>query len=283
MKAYTTNFFMNQIKHIASFSSKALSGLLLCLCVLGFGNLSAQGWERYIGGDDFDELFDVVQARDQGFIATGYIDESKVAVFRLDPEGNILWVRDDLTSTSGGQGHSIIESNDGSIYLVGSCNACGFGEADLYIVKLNKFGETLWANAYGGPQADEGWDIIEANDGTLAVTGSYQDGTFSDVYFLKIDPTDGTTLIDKKYNGVNNRDDQGFAIAQSSVDQNFVITGSSDFASNETYTYLLKVSSATGDTIWTKTFDNGSENAGMDIIESIDAMTGASIITIYSS
>ena len=274
MRPDTTNIFMNQFNHIAASTSKTFQGLLLFLCVLGFSNLSAQGWERYIGGNDFDELFDVVQSRDQGFIATGYIDESKIAVLRLDPEGNTLWVRETFDATAGGQGHAIIESNDGSIYLVGSCNACGFGEADLFIVKLNQFGETQWTKAYGGPQTDEGWDIIEANDGTLAVAGSYQDGAFSDVYFLKIDPTDGTTLIDKKYNGINNRDDQGFAIAQSSDDQNFVITGSTDFASNETYTFLLKVSAVNGDTIWTKTFDNGTDNAGMDIVESINVMTG---------
>ena len=71
MNEQTTNF-MNQSNHIANYLRQALTALAFLLGLVGTASLNAQGWERFIGGSDFDEIFDIVQTRDQGFLATGY-------------------------------------------------------------------------------------------------------------------------------------------------------------------------------------------------------------------
>ncbi len=274
MKTQIT-FIMNKFNSILSFRRLALLGAVL-LCLSMGTQLAAQGWEKFIGGSDFDELFDVVQTRDFGYIATGYIDDTDLVVYRFDPEGNIVWSRTDLnTNTSFHQGHAIIETDDGSIVIAGSCNACAGGGSDIYVLKLDPHGELLWSEGFGSAVNDEAWDVIEDSSGRIVVTGAYRDASTDDVFMLQLNSSDGSVIRDRKYKGTNDRDDRGFAIIESSTDNNYLIAGSTSFAPDVTFVYLLKISSTTGDTLWTRELGSGLESVGLDLIESINPNTGA--------
>lgn len=264
---------MNQSNYITSFSSKAFFGFLLAVCMLISTTSSAQGWEKRFGAEDFDEFSDIIQTRDLGFVTTGYLDDNKIAVFRLDPEGNVIWRRDDLIPSPGGQGRAVIETADGSLVVAGFCNACQAGNRDLYVAKLSAFGETIWSRGYGGANNDEAWDVIEAPDGSLAVTGYSEDGGNANVYFLRLDAANGNAIVEETYDGSNGEDDRAYGLTLSSLDNDFILAGSTDVGANDTYTYLLKVSAA-GDTIWTREYTNSMESTAFDIVESINILSG---------
>ena len=202
-------------------------------------------------------------------------DDNNISLYRLDPEGRIIWFREDLDVGTGGQGHAVIETSDGSIVLAGYCNACAGGNLDIYVLKMDAFGQILWNKGFGGGNNDEAWDVIEASDGNYVITGYYEDGSDNeDVFLMKLDATDGSVLLDRKYKGRNDLNERGFTLAESSVDNNFLLSGFTDLAADITFIYLLKISSTSGDTIWTRELGSGTESVGFDIVESKSAITG---------
>lgn len=272
MKQTHSKSTMNKLPYISIFRRLALQALLLLGLV---GAASAQGWERFIDSGGFDELLDVVQTRDFGYAATGYVDASDLVVYRFDPEGRVIWSRDDLNTNAGlHQGQAIIETQDGSIVIAGSCNACAGGGTDIYVIKLDPHGELLWDQRLGSATNDEAWDLIEDSSGRIVVTGALDNGATDDVFLLQLDSTDGSVLLNRTYQSSGDRDERGFALIQSSIDNDYLVVGSTAFNPDLIFVYLLKISATTGDTIWTRELGSGLKSEGLDIIESINPGSG---------
>ncbi|NOQ97220.1 MAG: hypothetical protein GQ561_03570, partial [Calditrichae bacterium] len=108
------------------------------------------------------------------------------------------WENDD-------KGRCIKQTSDGGYILVGdsdwywnSDDRKSYG--DILLMKLDAYGDTVWAKKYGGMYWDEGYDILETEDDGFLVLGS-TDGygpNGHEVYLLKTD-NDGDTLWTKKY------------------------------------------------------------------------------------
>jgi len=77
---------------------------------------------------------------------------------------------------------SILQTADGHLLMVGSTNEFGIGGighpcsaclvsplSDVWLVKLNLEGRFVWQRTYGGPMADYGVGIVQANKGEYVV------------------------------------------------------------------------------------------------------------------
>ena len=76
---------------------------------------------------------------------------------------------------------------DGGYIIIGSTKSFNNGVDDLYLIKTDDIGDTLWTKVYGGAWGDVGRSITENTDGTYLATGytmSFNPGN-ADVWILK--------------------------------------------------------------------------------------------------
>ena len=147
---------------------------------------------------------------------------------------------------------SIQQTDDNGFIIGGTTNSFGSDSNDVYIIKINAVGDTMWTKTFGGINQDYCSSIQNTSDGgfiILGSTNSFGAGNY-DVYLLKIDSI-GNLLWSKTYGGVAR--DNGYSIVQT-TDGGFIIAGETkSFGVNFHDVYLIKTNS-NGDTTWTKSF-----------------------------
>ena len=157
----------------------------------------------------------------------------------LEP-GDTLWTR-----TYGGsredRGYSVQQTSDGGYIIAGGTESFGAGERDVYLVKTDSSGDTLWTRTYGGSYQDQGFSLQQTSDGGYIIAGvtrSFGAGGY-DVYFVKTDSS-ADTLWTRTYGGSD--DDRGRSVQQTS-DGGYVIAGyTGSFGAGYSDVYLVKVS-----------------------------------------
>lgn len=68
-------------------------------------------------------------------------------------------------------GHFVIETSDGGYAIIGSTNSLGAGNYDVWLLKTDANGDTLWTKTYGGSGNDEGYCLRQTNDNGFIITG----------------------------------------------------------------------------------------------------------------
>jgi hypothetical protein len=241
-----------------------------------FGNTL---WVRDYGGSSGDGAESVRETRDGGYIIAGFTlsygaGSSDIYLIRMDSTGDTLW-----TKTYGGSnqegGTSVQETVDGGFIIAGATNSFGAGNLDLYLVRTDSLGVTLWSKTYGGVWNDYGSSIQETQDGGYVIVGttvSFGIGN-GDVYVVRTD-SQGDSLWTKTYGGLGV--DGGRSIQQTS-DGGYILTGSTEFW-GAIDLYLVKTDSF-GDTLWTRTFGDTARENGFSVQQTSD---GGFIIAGYT-
>ena len=222
-------------------------------------------WTRTYGSSLQDLSYVVHETADSGFVVAGYRDgpsefvKGDLWLLRLDAAGETLWTR-----IYGGAGeemaHAVEELPDGGFLLAGHTSTYGAGNKDLWLLRTDARGETLWTRVYGGTKHDVGYDVAPAHDGFF-VTG-YIDGPSSsiggDLWLLRIDDS-GDTLWTKRYGGSGA--EVGLFMRAVS-DSEWLITGSTaSRGAGGDDVWLLKVNDR-GDTVWTSTYGGRQFDGG---------------------
>ncbi|MGB3076511.1 MAG: MopE-related protein [Chitinophagales bacterium] len=166
----------------------------------GSGNIL---WQNTIGGNNDDQLNDVIQTTDDGYLLGGFSSsgisgdkaeaskgESDYWVVKLDGSGSIQW-----QNTIGGSGNdfliSVIQTNGGGYLLGGTSwsNISGdkteesqgiSGYTDYWVVKLDGSGNIQWQNTIGGNSDDGVFSVIQANDSGYLIGGTSYSGISGD-------------------------------------------------------------------------------------------------------
>ncbi len=110
------------------------------------------------------------------------------------------------TKTYGGiendKGNSIAPTIDGGFIITGERQLTTNGYYDVYILRVDSIGDTLWTKTYGGAQEEKGFSGIQTTDGGFIFSGKTQ--TFasglSNGYLIHTD-NNGDTLWTKTYGG----------------------------------------------------------------------------------
>jgi len=151
------------------------------------GNLS---WIKTWGNTGGDYSSSIVQTSDGGYAVTGGTNSYgagsyDMALVKYDSAGNLSW-----SKTWGGTGYdygsSIVQSSDGGYAVAGITHSYGAGSYDTFLVKYDSAGNLSWNKTWGGTVYDSGNDLVQANDGGYAVTGSTESyGTGGDMFLVK--------------------------------------------------------------------------------------------------
>ena len=232
-------------------------------------------WTKTYGGTGYDYGNFVRQTTDGGYIVVGCTKSFgtggyDVYLVKTNNSGDTLWTR-----TYGGEsdewGCSIRQTTDGGYVIAGITGSLGVDTADVYLLKTNASGDTLWTRTYGGTGFDWGNSVQQTTDGGYIIAGftySFGVGTpgSDNVYLIKTNASGGT-LWTRTYGGTGF--DWGNSVQQT-TDGGYIIAGTtSTFGAGSDDVYLVKTN-AQGDTLWTRTYGGTGEDYGNSVQQTSD-------------
>lgn len=218
--------------------------------ILKLNSLGEEEWQKTIGGDGGELLYQVIETNDGGYLLSGSSDSnisgektelskggSDYWIVKIDQLGAIVWQK----TIGGDQGdvpENLLEIGSDQ-YLIGGysfSNQSGDksessnGELDYWIVAIDSNGDVLWQNTIGSSSFDILYTMSEAPDGGFYLGGSSNsevggDKTENsrgglDMWLVKINAQGGVEW-DKTYGGSLN-DDMSSVVA---INENQVIIG----------------------------------------------------------
>jgi hypothetical protein len=253
-----------------TFSSAVGESDMYVVCIDEHGDIL---WSNTYGGLGYDYGYDICPADDSGYILTGYSTSfstggsKDIYVVKIDNIGNEIW-----SKTFGGDGldvgMSICQADDG--YLIcGYTESFGYGENDIYVVKIDKTGVVLWEKQYGGSGAELGYQIRQTSDGNYVIIGaSGSDRENYDFYLLKI--SDDGSLVWENFYGAPGGEggyDRGHSVVETR-DGGFILVGESNFG--DVLNILVVKTDDQGDTEWVQVFGKPLHDHGSNVIETVD-------------
>lgn len=234
-------------------------------------------WTRTYGRAADDWGNSAQQTSDGGYIIAGCLDPTGTAdydicLIKTDSNGDTMWTKT-FGSTGYDEARSIEQTTDGGYVMTGITNSYGSGDYDVFLLKTNAGGDTVWMRTFGGDGWDEGNSVRQTLDGGYIIAGissSFTSGDY-DVYLIKTD-ANGDTIWTKTY-GVT-VDEGGRSVLQTS-DDGYIVVGYIKTATGGENTYVIKTSS-NGDTLWTGIHGNHYGVGGYSVIQIAD---GGFIVT----
>jgi len=296
-------------------------GRLFSIMIIGVLLFTVDGlgqntWVKTFGGSGDEIGYSIVPTTDGGYILTGGTrtndgefggwteNTSDIFVMKLNSNGETVWKKT-FGGSGGDWGSSITNTNDSGYVLTGytRSNDGDFSgmnksviiineheiwvEYDIFVMKLNSNGDTVWKKTYGGNSYDLGYSITTTSDGGYVLTGNTEsnDGDFSgmnkgydDIFVMKLNSS-GDIVWKKTFGG--DGVDYGTSITRTR-DGGYVLTGGT-FSNNGDFSgmnkgkgdiIVIKLNSS-GDIVWKKTF-GGSNDEGEN---RFDEERGTSILT----
>jgi hypothetical protein len=207
--------------------------------------------------------YSVQQTVDSGYIIALQLDLHNISqdsanalLVKTNKNGDIIWAK-----SYGGPKYDIVysvqQTNDNGFIIAGNTRRHSADSADVYLVKTNANGDTLWTRTFGGNGNDYGYDIKQTGDNGYIIVGSTNSfgAGGNDIFVVKTN-SNGNILWSKTYGGAGS--DIGQTI-QLTADGGYVISGyTNSFGAN--HGYLLKVDS-NGNVEWSKTIGIESANS----------------------
>ena len=238
-------------------------------------------WNHNYGGSEIDDARHILQTSDGGYIISGTTESygfggSDIWLIKTDPTGLMEWDTY-FGGSNTDQGGAIQQMTDGGYIIIGNSDFSGDGNQDIWLIRTNSLGDSLWTKTFGGAGLDLGADVQILEDGgfiLLGSTESFGNGS-SDIWLIKTD-SQGETTWAKTFG--DNSSDYGKSILKT-PDDGYIIRGVTEsFGYGNTALVLIKIDS-TGDKIWDNAFGGSNGESGNALGETND---GGHILICHS-
>jgi hypothetical protein len=162
-------------------------------------------WTKKYLFDDITSAYSVVENTLGNFVFAGYKKDSipltwssdwckELLIVETDPQGNVIWVKTYQTGFCGASANSIEVTSDGG-YIVCGERELQNGEDQIWVLKTNNQGDTLWTRSFGDPYG-EGVAAKQTADGGYIITGyGYQNSFSYSIMLIKLDGNGNVTSI----------------------------------------------------------------------------------------
>jgi len=222
-------------------------------------------WERNLGGDKDDVGYYVCQASDGGYLVVGKTKSWGAGCFDLyiiktDSTGKERWHRVfGGKKNDGPAGFGALQETPDGGYLVAGYTWSYGRKEDIWLVKLNSFGNIVWYKIIGGKETDWARSIIKCHDGNFIIVGKTVSSGAGrgDVYVVKVD-ADGNILWEKTFGG--SESDWANSILEIPDGGYLIVGGTRSYGNGESDTYMVRLD-AEGNKLWERTFP---ESEGAD-------------------
>jgi hypothetical protein len=229
-------------------------------------------WTKTFGGVQEDNGYSVRQTADGGYIIAGYTEsrgagDYDVRLIKTDANGDTVWTR-----TFGGEGldwgYSVRQTQDGGYIVAGCLDYYGPSRGDVWLIKTDVNGDTLWTRTFGGSSYDQGNSVRQTQDGGYIIAGyteSYGAGYF-DIWLVKTDAA-GDTVWTRTFGGAG--EERSSCVAETQ-DGGYVVVGYTwSYGAGEDDVWLMKTD-AGGNEVWSKTFGGTSWDDGNSVQQTQD-------------
>ncbi len=165
-------------------------------------------------------------------------------------------------------GRSLQTTSDQGYIIAGETASFGTGGKDIYLIKTDTNGDTMWTRTYGGAADDWGNSVQQTSDGGYIVAGC-SDPTGAadyDICLIKTD-SNGDTMWTKTFGSSGY--DEARSIEQT-TDGGYIMTGITNSYGSGDYDLFLLKTNTDGDTAWMRTFGGGSWDEGNSVQQTSD-------------
>lgn len=254
--------------------------IVLSLCAV----LPAQvSFQRTYGGTATDQAWSVVPAVDGGYFVAGHTSSygaglNDAWLIRTGAAGETLWTR-----TFGGEDfdevYAAARTADSGWVMTGETYSQGAGLCDLWLVRTDASGDTLWTRTFGGIHEDRGRSVVQTQDGGYIIGGST--ASFGprwndpDYWLVRTDAA-GDTLWTRTFGGTEW--DYAFSVTPTD-DGGCVIAGVTESFGAGEGDLLLVRADASGDSLWTRCHGGESDDWGCSVAQTDD---GGCIVAGFS-
>ena len=141
----------------------------------------------------------IEKTNDGNYIISGEITFSgspyyDVYLLKVDSAGNELWHK-----TYGGsqseRGMSVKQTFDSGFIICGWTRSFGAGLSDLYVIKTDANGDSLWTKTYGGTNWEYGYAVEQSPDSGYVIVGNTQQTQIFVVKTNQLGDTSWTKII----------------------------------------------------------------------------------------
>ena len=230
-------------------------------------------WDKTYGGEEADLANFGRQTNDGGYIIVGRtysfdVVKSDIWLVKTDSEGNKVWDK-----IFGGNGYEtaseVWQTNDGGYVVFGYTDSFGSGNRDMWLIKTDADGNTLWDKTYGGTPDDQGHSIKQTTDGGYILAG----GTFTsqttnkfDLWLIKTDNS-GEIIWEQTYGGSEH---ETAWCVQQTTDGGYIICGELDVGGLNEYDIWLLKTDSNGEMLWEQMFGSYFSDRGWSVQQTSD-------------
>ncbi len=169
-----------------------------------------QVWEKSFGGSQIDEARSITKTSDENYIIVGEsrsndtdVTNSKGAadiwLIKISDTGNLIWQKS-YGGSSFDVSRDITSTSDNGYIIVGSSRSQDIdvdinrGQNDVWVLKINNFGDLQWQKSFGGMEIDFAYSAVELDDESILIVGESSSSDiditenkgFSDLLIAKI-------------------------------------------------------------------------------------------------
>lgn len=220
-------------------------------------------WQKAYGGI----LYSIQRTTDGGFCLVGQ-SQNDVYIVRTNETGDTLWTRT-FGDTAEDRGYASAQTPDGGFVITGWTYSFGDGSGDVYLIRTDSHGDSLWTRTYGGGEPEYGASIEVTSDSGFIVAGSTESfgppGTYG-VYLIRTE-ADGDTLWTRTLGGP--LFSEGLSAGRTTDDGCVVAGCTESYGAGGSDVYLIRAN-PNGDTVWTRTFGGIDDDCGFSVQQTAD-------------
>ncbi|MGB4087344.1 hypothetical protein [Methanothrix sp.] len=162
------------------------------------------------------------------------------------------------------------ETADGGYILVGNTAIRGEG-SDLWLIRTDADGGSLWSRVLGGSNEDAGYFVRETADGGYIIAGSsYSFGMGGERLWLIRMDGNGSLIWDRTFGGfVHSSGDGGWSVDETD-DGGYIATGYTQSKGNGRKDLWLLRTDDKGDLLWDRSYGGAGDDVGLSVLQSRD-------------
>jgi len=233
-------------------------------------NLSALGHQAY-GAGGRDVCYSILQLEDGSLVMGGvlsryWLPDAHFGIVKTNNQGDSLWIRtydretNDVCKT-------LIQCEDGGFILGGYSGV--YGEScDIWLVKTNANGDSLWSRTFGGDSSEVCNSVIQTMDGGYALAGYTRSfgADKQDFYLVRTDEN-GELQWTRTYGGEEDDCCNSIILAR---DGGFILAGTTrSFGSGREDFWIVRTD-VNGDSLWSCTYGGDGRDECHSVIQTVD-------------